>query len=106
MGTIIPATWMAYSLPLQDDQTEAAIYQTAPQLSPATFKLYEAIGQHDTSTVQDVLKNGTSPNSRHPDGYTPLNACTYANNAAATVAAEVPIPEHRLALILKFIARC
>ena len=84
MGTIIPATWMAYSLPLQDDQTEAAIYQTAPQLSPATFKLYEAIGQHDTSTVQDVLKNGTSPNSRHPDGYTPLNACTYANNVAAT----------------------
>ncbi len=88
MVTIIPATWMAYSLPLQDQESEAALHQASSkpktEFTPATLKLYQAISQHDETTVLAVLKHGTSPNSRHPEGFTPLNACTYANSTAIT----------------------
>ena len=87
MVTIIPATWMAYSLPNSShadifDRTDSV--PTGVQANPETPELFLAIENHDLRETTRLLDNGISPDSRHPDGYTALNACVYANSETLT----------------------
>ncbi|MEE2641584.1 MAG: acyltransferase family protein [Planctomycetota bacterium] len=97
MFTIIPATWVAYSLPViaraiaaeqragqqdndekgKDPDSAEANQQTDSRVS----RLFEAIGRRDETAVRELLEAGVSPDSRHPRGYTALNACNYANTS-------------------------
>ena len=81
--TIIPLTNMVYSLPYWSQENASVPSATNNRLTlvqdDSSRKLFPFIESHNVSGVKSLLAKGVSPDTRHPKGYTALNATVYAN---------------------------
>ena len=81
--TIIPLTNIVYSLPSWSREN-AALPSAANDLftlvqNDQSQNVFSFIKTHNESEMKSLLASGVSPDTRHPKGYTALNATVYAN---------------------------